>query len=669
MHFHLNTDPSERGNGFALKSLMLGLPRWIKRIFVLALDSALCFLSTYLSISLRFEEWQAVTPSFVSAGILSIAVALPIFVSFGLYRAIFRYSGGSAIWAIIRSMAIYSFFYALAILLLPHVFGLSIPRSIIVIQPLLLLFLVGSSRAWANFWLGDVYRKIAKIDGAVTRILIYGAGSAGRQLANEISHSPNLKVVGFIEDDDRLHGAHLDGIKVSASSQVELAIASSFASEIWLALPSVSTRRRKQIISNLSGLKVVVRTLPSLSELANGQVSIRDIRELDIDDLLNRDVVPPQQLLLTKHIQGKVILITGAAGSIGAELSRQALEEHASVLILLDRNEFGLYCLHQELLQKISSHQSAQERTQIIPILGSIDQPQLLRELFTQHSVHMIYHAAAYKHVPMVEHNLKEGLRNNVFATLTLVQMAAKYRVPHFTLVSTDKAVRPTNVMGASKRLCEKILQAYAQLGTQTNFSMVRFGNVLDSSGSVVPQFRRQIGEGGPVTVTHPEVTRYFMSINEAAQLVIQASSMAEGGEVFLLDMGKPVKIYDLAARMIELSGLTMKTPDSPHGDIEIAITGLRPGEKLYEELLIGNDPQSSAHPKIFKAKELCPPWPELEEGLGLLQNLMDQGDLVGIRALLQKLVMGYVPDAKIVDWSYSGTNEAGGGVKPKPDK
>ncbi|MEA9601189.1 nucleoside-diphosphate sugar epimerase/dehydratase [Polynucleobacter sp. MG-28-Ekke-A2] len=655
-----------------LRNKAIALPRSIKRISVLGLDALFCVLSVYLTISLRFEEFQSLSPLVLTTMAISVGIALPIFITHGLYRAIFRYSGGIATWTIIRAVFIYGVVFFSAILSLPNLVSIYIPRSVGLSQPLLLFILIGASRAFANYWLGDAYRQLlSRKRTAFTRVLIYGAGSAGRQLAQDIRSKSNLKVVGFIDSDEHRRGvvgSQIDGIEIHSLENLRQLIIALRAEEIWLAIPSVSKSRRREIINSLLGFNVAIRTLPTIDELASGQVSISDVRQLDIDDLLNREVVPPHPLLLSSGIHGKAVLITGASGSIGSELARQALAELPATLILLERNEYGLYFLHQELLSKKLALGDAGSAINIIPILGSITDRQILLELFKTYSIDIVYHAAAYKHVPLVEQNMKEGIRNNVFGTLALVQLAAKYKVPRFILVSTDKAVRPTNIMGASKRLCEMILQAFAQAQTQkqtqtkTIFSMVRFGNVLGSSGSVVPLFRKQIMDGGPLTVTHPKVTRYFMSVTEAAQLVIQAGAMAQGGDVYLLDMGKPVKIVDLAKRMVELSGLQLKSTDKPYGDIEIIFTGLRPGEKLYEELLIGDNPKSSSHPRIFKAHDDFLPWQDLEEQLGLLHNLLDQGDIVAIRQLLHTLVSGYIPDQKIVDWSYEYSGESGGG-------
>ena len=644
----------------------ISLPRPIKRISVLTLDALFCIFAAYLTIALRLEVLQPPAILVMSAAGLSLALALPLFITFGLYRAIFRYSSGVATWTIIRAVAIYGALFIAGIFALSMYTPIHIPRSVGLSQPLVLLVLIGSSRAFANYWLGDTYRRLVMRRTLETkRVLIYGAGSAGRQLAHEMHGKSHLRVVGFIDEDNNqrgIVGSTIDGVEVFPVDNLRMLIVSLNVAEIWLAIPSATKSRRREIINSLVGLNVAIRTLPTLEELASGQVTISDIRQLEIDDLLNRDVVPPQPLLMSATIRDKVVLITGAAGSIGSELARLVLAEMPKALILLDRNEYGLYLIHEELLKKQTLPESTLKQTQIMPILGSVNDEQLMHELLRTHTIDLIYHAAAYKHVPMVESNLKEGLRNNVFGTLILAELAVRYQVPHVVLVSTDKAVRPTNVMGASKRLCEMIMQSLAARQGKTNFSMVRFGNVLGSSGSVVPQFRRQIMEGGPITVTHPEVTRYFMSTTEAAQLVIQAGAMAQGGEVFLLDMGKPVKIVDLAKRMIELSGLQLKSEQSPYGDIEIVYTGLRPGEKLYEELLIGDSPRASSHPRIFTAHDEFLSWEVLEEQLNLLQNLLDQGDIVGIRNLLQSLVSGYVPDQNIVDWSYASIEEGGGG-------
>jgi FlaA1/EpsC-like NDP-sugar epimerase len=618
---------------------ILAMPRPAKRVVVLSVDAALCVLTVWLAYYLRLGEWVKLSgDSFwqpMSAVGVSLVLALPIFVVNGFYRAIFRYSGMAALMTVLKACAIYALLFATVF----TAFGIDgVPRTVGLIQPLLLLFTVGASRMLARFWLGGLYRNQLRLI-ALPRVLIYGAGNAGRQLAAAMANSHEMRVVGFLDDDDRLHGHVLNGLSIYGPADLPGLVSSLQVSTVLLAIPSLSRHRRNEMIAQMQRAHVQVRTLPAVTELAQGVVSTSDLRELDIDDLLGREPVSPNHILLGKNITDKVVLVTGAGGSIGGELCRQILAVGPSTLVLVEQSEFALYEIQQELQERLES-----SSTLLVPVLASVRDAHRLREVMADWKPDTIYHAAAYKHVPLVEHNPIEGIRNNTLGTLTAAQIAVEHGVTDFVLISTDKAVRPTNIMGASKRLAEMTLQALADTSPRTRFSMVRFGNVLGSSGSVVPKFRRQIRDGGPITLTHPDMTRYFMTIPEAAQLVIQAGAMAKGGDVFVLDMGDPVKILDLATRMIELSGLCVKNANNPDGDIDIEITGLRPGEKLFEELLIGNNPRPTSHPRIMKAHEELLAWPVLRDKLSQLESLLDRRDVEGTKALLVELVSGYAP-------------------------
>ncbi len=643
---------------FKFASPALALPRPVKRLVALSVDLGLCVLTVWLAYYLRLGEFVLLSGSDrlavgarQAAGI-SIALALPIFIVSGLYRAIFRYSGWPALLAVARAVGIYGLLYA-SVFTAIGVAG--VPRTVGIIQPILLLLFVGASRALARVWLGDQYLSILK-HVSRPKVLIYGAGTTGRQLAAAMANSHEMQVAGFLDDDDRLHGNVLNGQPIYDSADLGNLATTLNISDVLLAMPSVSRKRRNEILSQVRSARVAVRTLPSMNDLALGKVSISDLRELDIDDLLGREPVAPNHILLAKNIVGKVVLVTGAGGSIGSELCRQILAVNPAKLLLIEQSEFALYAINQELKERLAALDGAMLPV-LVPLLASVQDDDRMREIMSTWHPDTVYHAAAYKHVPLVEHNSAAGIKNNVLGTLRAAQAAAENGVTDFVLISTDKAVRPTNVMGASKRLAEMALQALAanQLGTpgSTKFSMVRFGNVLGSSGSVVPKFRQQIRDGGPITLTHPEVTRYFMTIPEAAQLVIQAGAMAKGGDVFLLDMGQPVKIMDLAQRMVELSGLTVKDDEHPEGDIEIAVTGLRPGEKLYEELLIGDNPKPTMHPRIMKAHEDFMPWPEFEAKLNALEIALNVNDVGVIRLIMQQLVAGYTPSDDIVDWVF----------------
>ncbi|MFT7117046.1 MAG: FlaA1/EpsC-like NDP-sugar epimerase [Rhodoferax sp.] len=618
-----------------MQSRVLGWPRAVKRLVVVALDVMLALLATWIAFTLRLDElhWPVDAQWWVYG--LAPVLAVPIFIRFGLYRAIFRYTGQAALHATGRAVLVYSL-ALLSILLWQKWQG--VPRSLGVLQPLIFLFMVGTSRALARFWLADL--------GAPTRdvgrLLIYGAGLAGVQTASALRVSRQFLLLGFVDDDPNKVGRSINGVPVFSPTEVPAMVQQQGVTDILLALPSASRERRNSLIERLRGAPVHIRTLPGLSDLASGRVTVQDFRELDSDDLLGRSPVPPDAALLARDLADQVVLVSGAGGSIGGELTRQIVLQRPRQLLLLDHNEFGLYSIHQELQAVCASRGLAVE---LVPLLGSVANSERLRAIFARYRPVTVYHAAAYKHVPMVEDNPGEGVVNNVFGTLNMAQAARQAGVKRFVLVSTDKAVRPTNVMGATKRMAELVLQALAvEAGNTTCFTMVRFGNVLDSSGSVVPLFRRQLAAGGPLTVTHAEVTRYFMTIPEAAQLVLQAGAMAVGGDVFVLDMGEPVKIMDLARRMIQLSGLSVQDETRSYGDIAIAITGLRPGEKLYEELLIGNKPELTMHPRIMKAHEDYLAWPMLEVYLQILHQAADRSDLPAIKALLKICVQGYLP-------------------------
>lgn len=636
---------------FAWTQKTLALPRLAKRLVVLIVDLSLCVLTVWFAFYLRLGEWVPMLGDTqwqpMHAAALSVALALPIFITHGFYRAIFRYSGWPALMTVAKAMLMYGVVFFTVI----SAFGIAgVPRTLGLIQPMLLLFAVGFARAFARYWLGGAYQHRLRL-ASLPKVLVYGAGEAGRQLVRAMSNSQEMCVVGFLDDDELLHGHVLNGQHIYAPSNLEQLFIKLGVTHVLLALPNIGRVRRNEILNNLAPFNVAVRTLPSLNDLAQGKVNFSDIRDLDIDDLLGREPVKPDNLLLIRNTLGKRVLVTGAGGSIGSELCRQILRTQPKLLLLVDMSEFALYQIHQELLGEADG-------VELLPLLASVCDEVRMQEIIDTWKPHTFYHAAAYKHVPMVEHNPAEGVRNNVWGTLVCAEVAARGKVSNFVLISTDKAVRPTNIMGATKRLAEMVLQAlakkYESLDDATTFSMVRFGNVLGSSGSVFPLFREQIKNGGPITLTHHDVTRYFMTIPEAAQLVIQAGAMGTGGDVFVLDMGEPVRIIDLARRMVALSGLKVRDAFNPMGDIELSVTGLRPGEKLFEELLIDDNAEVTQHPRIMKAHEQFLPWNELEVALNELSQSISKNDVPRIRQLLQQLVNGYQANGDVVDWVHT---------------
>ncbi len=624
---------------------LLELPRRSKRMMAAALDAALCVLTVWVAFYLRLGFFVSLSGSPAIAVILSILLALPTFYTLGLYHMAFRRVGVEILPRIALACATYGIGFAT--LVTATAFD-GVPRTVGLIQPVLLfLTIFGVRLAVGSLLSGQATPRVRT--KPTSRTLIYGAGSSGRQLAAALADRRTSSVVGFLDDDRSLRGARIDGLQVHRPADLNELVRQEGVTEVLLALPSVPQSRRNEIIRDLHPLSITVRTLPGLLDLAHGHVDASDIRELTIEDLLSRDPVGGVASARGDRIEGRTVLVSGAGGSIGSELCRQIIAAGPARLLLLENSEFALYVIHRSL--------AALTDLDIVPLLGNVVDPGRLTQIMEAWSPDTVFHAAAYKHVPLVEHNVLEGLRNNVLGTLAIAEASVRHDVRDFVLVSTDKAVRPTNVMGASKRLAELILQGLAAEDTGTRFSMVRFGNVLGSSGSVVPLFREQIRQGGPITVTHADVTRYFMTIPEAAQLVVQASAMAEGGEVFVLDMGEPVRIIDLARNMVELCGLTVRSDEQPDGDIEIATVGLRPGEKLYEELLIGNDPQPTAHPRIMKATEHRLDWRTLRLKLEEMDGVIGAGEVAQARNLLCDLVTEFRPVSGIVDWVTLRTN------------
>ncbi len=662
---------NNRDSETSAAAALLDMPRLAKRLVALAVDVALCVLTVWLALCLRLEHWVRLEPVHGWAMLGSVALALPLFIRFGLYRAIFRYAGWNAMVSLVQAMTLYGLFYAtlFTVISVP-----GIPRTIGVIQPMLLMAFVGFSRVVVRYWLGGLYRSALQRKD-MPGVMIYGAGAAGRQLAAALARGTEHRLLGFLDDDPQLHGNSLDGRTVHAPAALPELLTELGVTDVLLALPSITHQRRLEVLESLRHLPVRVRTMPGMSDLAAGRVSLNDVRELEIEDLLGREPVTPDAMLLQRLVHDKVVLITGAGGSIGSELCRQIAACRPRTLLLVENSEYALYQIHHELTALVGSQTDPLDTDQgevvetmavmLVPLLASVQDAERMAQIMQTWGPHAVYHAAAYKHVPLVEHNPVQGLRNNVWGTLVCARAAQAAGVGHFVLISTDKAVRPTNIMGASKRMAELVLQALAAETGATTFSMVRFGNVLGSSGSVVPLFRRQIKDGGPITLTHPDITRYFMTIPEAAQLVIQAGAMAQGGDVFVLDMGQPVRIMDLARRMVELSGLQVKTALNPTGDIAIETTGLRPGEKLYEELLIGDDTQPTQHPRILRAREAFIPWSEFEHTLQVLDHALSAQDVPAARALLQACVHGYQPSGDVVDWVH--TTAAHNTAAPRP--
>ncbi|PAV24989.1 FlaA1/EpsC-like NDP-sugar epimerase [Tamilnaduibacter salinus] len=616
----------------------LRLPRFQKRLISLLSDACFLSLAMWCAYALRLENlnWtpdrgQAMTLA------LTLIVTLATFVKLGLYRAVIRYMSDRALVTIIGGV----FVSALSMIVIGYLTQTLLPRSVPVLYGAMAFSFVGGTRLGVRMLVSHSRRR--HLEG----VAIVGVGETGLQLASALAQGTEYRPVFFVTTEPGGHKTLINALPVFSVDHVESAIRKHSVDRILLALDDTEARRRRSLITRLESLSVPVQTVPSMSELVAGQARINDIRDLDVEDLLGRDPVITDSESVARDIEGKSVMVTGAGGSIGSELCRQILRHRPQCLVLFERSEYALYDIEREL--STINHVEGLG-VDLHAVLGTVKLQRRCEAVMRAFSVSTVYHAAAYKHVPLVEENVIEGVQNNVFGTLSVAEASIEAGVERFVLISTDKAVRPTNVMGASKRLAELVLQALAERQKQTRFSMVRFGNVLGSSGSVVPLFRDQIRDGGPVTVTHPDIIRYFMTIPEASQLVLQAGSMGRDGEVFVLDMGEPVRIADLAARMIHLMGLTEKTDERPDGDIEIVFTGLRPGEKLFEELLIGDDPQGTAHPRIMKAREVSMPWSELNLLLERLQQASRQFECQTVIELLQEAPTGYVSSGDTCD-------------------
>ena len=646
---------------------LLKLRRRYKRILQVLADIVLVWVALWLAFVVRLGIDQPVDPFGDYAWLFAIApvIAIPIFINLGMYRAVMRYFGNEALVSIFKAVSL----SALGLTVYVYLYrpDVLVPRSLIFNYWWLSLLMIGGLRLFMRqYFLGDWFMAgqhvpFLRQDNNLPKVAVYGGGAAGNQLVAALRMGKVMRPVAFIDDDDGIANRVIAGLKVYKSRDIDKLIEDTGATEVLLAIPSASRARRREILTALEAYPVHVRTVPGFMDLASGRVSVSDLQEVDIIDLLGRDPVPAQQALFERCIRGQVVMVTGAGGSIGSELCRQILTSQPAALVLFEHSEFNLYSIQGELEKQI---QKDGRVVTLIPILGSVRNSERLLDVMRTWSVQTVYHAAAYKHVPIVEHNVAEGVLNNVLGTLQTAQAAVQAGVEHFVLISTDKAVRPTNVMGCTKRLAEMTLQALsresmpllfgsdsqAAQANRTRFTMVRFGNVLGSSGSVIPLFREQIKRGGPITVTHPNMTRYFMTIPEAAQLVIQAGSMGQGGDVFVLDMGQPVKIADMAEKMIQLSGLSLRSPANPNGDVAIVFTGLRPGEKLYEELLIGDNVSPTEHPMIMRADEEHLPWESFKGVIGSLLDAVARDDYVQVRELLRETVNGYVPECEIVD-------------------
>jgi len=650
------------------RTWFIGLRRQAKAFILISADVFFAVFALWAALSLRWgwlyipkgNEWYL----FVAAP----AMAVPIFVKLGLYRAIIRYIEVRALWTIIQATTLYALVFAFVL----YESGIKgVPRTVLPLNWLNMMLLVGGSRFLARWWLGEVYLNLGGGREVKTHskknVVIYGAGNAGVQLASALGYGREFRPIAFIDDDVLLHKQKVNGLRIYPLSSLRYLIERHQVSDILLAMPSANRARKSEIIRLLEPFAVHVMSMPGLSDIAQGKVTVDTLQEVDIGDLLGRDAVAPDQSLLHANIAGKVVMVTGAGGSIGAELCRQIIRLQPTALILFELSEFALYAIEKELQHLLTKRRAASrpadglptisgdindtEEVTLVPVLGSVANAKRCEKICNTFKVQTIYHAAAYKHVPMVERNPGEAVWNNIFGTLHTAQAAIKADVETFVLISTDKAVRPTNTMGATKRFAELILQALSlNAVNKTRFTMVRFGNVLGSSGSVVPLFKEQIARGGPVTVTDERIIRYFMTIPEASQLVIQAGAMGQGGDVFVLDMGEPIRIVDLAKRMIHLSGLEIKDAEHPDGDIEISYTGLRPGEKLFEELLIGDNVSKTEHARIMRAQEQVIPWAELEKMLEILEQATEDDDFERVRGVLADAVTGFIPQCEIED-------------------